>query len=133
MTLNLREQAESDLSFTLEGAFGLPVTLIAPDGAIQSKSANDITADLVGQVLYDTVRVNPDTGEEMVVNNPVVVLRRSSLDRIPIPGEKWIVKIPVDPLTTAILEDFLIDETRPPEGGRSIGFIRLYLRRVQQS
>ena len=125
MALNLREQAESDLSFTLEGAFGLPVTLIAPDGSIQD--------DLVGQVLYDTVRINPETGEEMVVNNPVVVLRRSSLDRIPLPGEKWIVKIPVDPSITATLEDFMIDETRPPEGGRSIGFIRLYLRRAQQS
>ena len=119
MALNLREQAESDLSFTLEGAFGLPVTLIAPDGSIQD--------NLTGQVLYDTIKVNPETGEEMVVNNPVVSLRRSSLDRIPLPGEKWIVKIPVDPSTTATLEDFIIDQTRPPEGGRSIGFIRLYL------
>ena len=51
---NLRELAESDLGTTLEGDFALPVELIDPDGVKQS---------LVGQVLYDTVEFNPETGE----------------------------------------------------------------------
>ena len=123
--MNLRERTEQDLAYSLEGDWALPVTLISPDGETQ--------ADIGGQVLYDTVRVNPDTGEDMVVNKPVVSLRRSSLDRVPVEGEKWIVKIPLDPRTDAALADFMLDPTRPPEGGRSIGFIRLYLRKVIQS
>lgn len=129
--MNLREQVESDLSFTLEGLWGLPVELIDPDG-------NEITltvsgAPLVGQILYDVVKINPETGEEMIVNKPVVTLRRSSLSRVPEPGEKWFVRIPTSPSTTATKEDFIIDQTRPPEGGASIGFIRLYLRRAKES
>ena len=131
--VNLREQAELDLGKTLEGVFGLPVILIDPDGNIQSKSANDPDADLTGQVLYDTVKTSPDTGEDVVVNNPIVVLRRSSLDRVPAPNENWVVKIPVSPSVTAEKEDFIISPTRPPEGGTSIGFIRLYLQRIEQS
>jgi hypothetical protein len=122
--MNLRELAESDLLTTLEGEWALPVTLISPDAETQT--------GIMGQVLYDTVRVNPETGEDMVVGNPVVSLRRSSLNRVPLSGENWIVKIPTIPSFTAPLEDFVIDPTRPIEGGRSIGFIRLYLRKVVQ-
>jgi hypothetical protein len=132
MPINLREQIESDLSRTLEKEYGLPVVLIDPDGNTIEVSQND-GQPLVGQVLYDTVRINPDTGEEMIVNNPIVSLRRSSLSRVPQAGENWIVKIPTDPSTTAAKEDFIISSTRPPEGGRSIGFIRLYLQRAKQT
>lgn len=130
--VNLREQVESDLSFTLEREWKLPVVLIDPDGNTIDTSLND-GETLGGQILYDTVRINPTTGEEMVVNNPIVSLRRSSLSRVPLPGEKWVVKIPTTPSTTAPKEDFVLSPTRPPEGGRSIGFIRLYLQRVEQS
>ena len=68
-----------------------------------------------------------------MVNNPIVVLRRSSLERVPVAGEKWLVKIPIDPVEGSTIDDFIIDPTRPPEGGRSIGFIRLYLRKAEQS
>lgn len=129
---NLREIAESHLATSIEKEWGLPVKLVSPDGVIIETSVHT-GEDLKGQVLYDTVRINPDTGEEMVVGNPVVVLRRSSLSRVPESGEKWIVKIPTSPSESATLEDFIIDPSRPPEGGRSIGFIRLYLRRAVQS
>jgi hypothetical protein len=131
LTTNLRERAESDLKHSLESGFGLPVTLIDPDG-VTIDTKNGTTDPLVGQVLYDTVRVNPETGEDMIVNNPIVTLRRSSLSRIPKAGEKWFVKIPVTPSETAELVDFVTDSTRPPEGGNSIGFVRLYLRKAQQ-
>jgi hypothetical protein len=120
---NLRQQAEADLAFTLEGDFSLPVELTDPDGLKQS---------VTGQVLYDTVVVSPDTGQEVVVNNPVITLRRSSLNRIPGPAENWFVKIPTTPSATAEMSDFVIDTDRPPEGGGSIGFIRLYLKKASQ-
>ena len=129
--MNLRERIETDLKTSLEGVWGLPVVLISPDGEVINTSLNG--GDLFGQVLYDTIRVNPETGEPMVVGNPIVTLRRSSLSRVPVSGEKWIVKIPTDPSETATLEDFINDPTRPVEGGRSIGFIKLYLRRARQS
>lgn len=120
---NLRELIESDLGTTLEGDFALPVELIDPDGAKQT---------LVGQVLYDTITLDPETGEPITANNPMVALRRTSLTRVPVAGEKWIVKIPTDPSATAPLEEFMITGDRPPDGGRSIGYIRLHLMRVVQ-
>lgn len=100
----------------------MPVTLIGPDGVRQS--------NLLGQVLYDIVRLNPETGEEVVVETPVVTLRRSSLARIPQAGEKWLVEIPVTPSTTATTEQYTLG--KPPEGGRSLGVIRLYLQKIEQ-
>ena len=128
--MNLRVLAESDLKTTLEGDWGLPVILISPDGVQQDKSANDPTADLTGQVLYDTLVQNPDTGSEMVAHKPVVTLRISSLNRVPQQGESWIVKIPTIPNPAATKEDFFLE--RPTEDGSSIGFIRLYLMRAKQ-
>lgn len=122
---NLRELAESHLAITLEGDFGLPVNLIGPDGIRYN--------DLIGQVIFDIRRLNPETGEEMTVSTPVVTLRRSSLSRIPKAGEKWIVEIPETPSTTADKKQYIISPTRAPEGGASIGFIRLYLQDVEQS
>jgi len=125
MAVNLREQAEQDLAHTLEGAFALPVVLIDPDGVTYD--------DLVGQVLYDTVVEDPATGGTVVIDEPVVTLRRSSLTRIPGPGENWAVKIPITPSRTGDLVTHLIDPSKSPEGGASIGFIRLYLKKAAQS
>ena len=125
MVTNLRVLTESHLSVTLEGAFSLPVILIAPDGVT--------LPEVRGQINYETVIINPDTGEEIAINTPNVSLRRSSLTRIPEAGEKWVVKIPVSPEENAPVESFIISPTQPPQGGRSIGFIRLYLNRIEQS
>lgn len=124
MPTNLREQAETDLAVTLEGDFGLPVELTGPDGLTQS---------VTGQVLFDHRELNPDTGEEIVIAEPVVTLRRASLSRIPQPGETWFVKIPQTPSTSATLAPYVINRDRPPEGGGSIGFIRLYLQKARQA
>lgn len=130
--MNLRERAESDLSQSLEGDFGLPVELIDPDGEIiNTRQSDDST--LKGQVLYNSKDVDIDTGLPIVINRPVVTLRRSSLSRIPVAGEKWIVRIPKNPSETDTLIDFALDESRPPETGQSIGFIKLYLRTTQQT
>lgn len=123
--MNLRELAESDLAVTLEGDFGLPVELIDPDGTKYT--------GIEGQILYDQLTADPETGEPITVNNPIVSVRRSSLVRVPQPGENWVVKIPITPSRTAALEDFMLSPVKPPGGGGSIGFIKLYLQRIIQS
>jgi len=125
--VNLRAQAEADLAVSLEDpdGFGLPVVLISPDGVKYDKSANDATQDLSGQILYDTTVLSPETGLDMIVHKPVVTLRRTSLARIPLATEKWMIMIPEtpDPAATKVLHAI----ERAPEEGKSIGFIRLYL------
>jgi hypothetical protein len=120
------------LGKSLEGDFGLPVELITPDAVIINTRQSDLTP-LVGQVLYNSKDVDVDTGLPIVVNNPVVTLRRSSLSRVPVAGENWVVKIPKNPSETDTLIDFGLDPSRPPEGGQSMGFIKLYLRLIEQS
>lgn len=115
--MNLRELAEQDLEVTLEGDWSTPVALVAPDGAVYS--------DLRGQLLHDLVRMNMETGERMVNREPIVSLRRSSLPRIPRAGETWLVTLPDG--------QYILSPVRPPEGGESLGFIRLYLQAVEQS
>lgn len=123
--MGLRERVESDLARTLEGKWSLPFNLIAPDGTR--------TDGLRGQILYDIVRMNPDTGEQMTVATPVVSARRSTLPRIPAPGETWIVEIPELPREDADKIQYVISPVRPPEGGSSIGFIRIYLQEIEST
>lgn len=128
--MGLRAEIEEDLSDFLEGGdYGQSIALIAPDGAKYSKSAHDPTADLMGQVLYDSISETED-GVQVIDHNPVVSLRRSSLERIPAPNEKWGVEIPTGPRDNAPRETFILE--RASEDGGSIGFIRLYLRKAEQ-
>lgn len=103
----------------------MPVTLTAPDG--------ERYTGLTGQVLYDIVRLNPDTGERITVSTPVVTLRRSSLPRVPQPGENWLVEIPESPLAGAPMVQKVTSGVRPPQGGASLGMIRIYLQDVEDS
>ena len=108
--------------------------LVSPDGVTYDKSANDPTADLVGQVLYDTVIENisqGDVGGSIVIQQPSVSIRRTSLTRVPVAGEKWEVKVPDKPLYAAPKESYIME--RAPEDGRSIGFINLFITKAQQS
>lgn len=88
---------------------------------------------LYGQVLYDTLEQNPDTGADMIMHKPVVTLRRTSLVRIPEATERnrWLVSIPKTPSMTAELQPYIVGQ--PSEGGNSHGFIRLYLTQPLQS
>jgi len=134
---NLRERAESDLKKTLEKDFALPVTITSPDGVKQEfseNSADPLNPDVLsGQILYSYVAVNPDTGEEIIVNNPIVSLRRSSLTRVPEAGETWLFEIPITPSTTAAKVPFIMDAGKSPENDDSIGYIRFYLTKAEQS
>lgn len=125
--MNLRELAESHLAQTLENPdhFGLPIVLIAPDGTEYDA--------VYGQVLYDTHQFDDGLGIDVVVPNPVVTVRKSSLTRIPLASEKnqWAVRIPSTPSLTASTETYLMG--RVSEDGDSIGFLRLYLSKTVQS
>lgn len=136
--MSLRERAERDLGVTLEdpNQWGLPVELTGPDGIEIKTSANSPDPEnplaLYGQVLYNTVRTNAE-GEQVVTPLPVIVLRRSSLSRVPQDGESWLVRFPTEPSLTAELANYSLDSDQPTEGGRSIGFIRLYPTKTEQS
>lgn len=135
--MNLREQVEKDLAFSLEGDdWGLPVELIDPSGNKYSTSENSPDPEnplpLKGQILYDQLAANPDTGEVITVNNPIITLRRSSLARIPADGERWSIKIPTEPSLSAAMENFVLSPVRPHGGGQSIGYIKLYAQRIEQ-
>lgn len=132
MAENLREQLEQDLGESLEGEWGLPVVLIDPDGIKYATSANDVTKPLTGQVLYGKKEFNPDTGQEIYINTPIITLRISSLARVPQNGETWNVQIPTSPSTTAPLVLFIF-KGRPLEGGASLGFLRIYPQKAVQA
>lgn len=128
---NLRVLAEKDLGQTLEGEYGLPVELRDPDGVKITTSAND-GSPLVGQIMIDTVEIT-ETEQNVVNTNPIVVLRVSSLSRVPKAGEDWHVRIPILPDPAAPKEDFVLDGSNVDTGGATIGFIRLHLRKAEQS
>lgn len=129
--MNLRALAENDLGVTLEGDWSSPVTLISPDGERYTQTVDG--RPLTGQVLYEIVRDDLDRGEKVTYDTPVVTLRRSSLPRIPLAGEKWGVIIPSAPVVGAPTRLCTISPLRPPEGGASLGYIRLYLQNVEQT
>jgi len=120
--VDMRALVESDLEDLLEGDFGLPVTLISPAGE---------SVTVMGQVAYDTRRYDPTTGAEMIIDTPVVTVRRSSLPTIPADGENWSVRIPSTPTVTGELETYIVET--PLQGGRSYGWITLQLTKVSQS
>ena len=121
--MNLRVQAELDLAESLEDTegFGLPIVFIDPDGD---------SFEVQGQVLYDTIIQDPDTGLPVSTGQPVVAVRISSLTRVPIAGEKWICRIPETPDPNAAKSSHAIE--RAGEDGSSIGFTRFYLTKAIQ-
>lgn len=116
--------AESLLSFTLEGDFGVPCTLVAPDGT--TYATNSLGLPIKGRLIYDHAEVN-ENGETVVIHSPCLTLRASTLPRIPRADEPWAFKVPLNMANQAITTTFVLDPDRPPKDGMSIGFIRFYL------
>jgi hypothetical protein len=128
---NLRAAIENDLAESMEGEWKIDVELTDPDGNVQTMSANDPTATLGGQVLYFSQPVDPITGEQTIVNMPVVSLRISSLDRVPANGEKWFIRMPISPVAGAEKVSFVFTGTKAKEHGTDIGFIRIYPQKIE--
>ncbi len=129
--INLRAQIEKDLGDSIESEWKMPVELTGPDGITQKYSVNNPSALLGGQILYYTQSINPETGETIIVNKPVVSLRVSSLTRVPQSGEKWYIKMPVSPIANSPFKDYVFTPTRAIEDGQDIGFIRIYPQKME--
>lgn len=130
--INLRQQIELDLGDTIESEYKMPVQITGPDGITQVYKKGSISVLLGGQVLYTTRKLNPETGEVIVINEPVVTLRISSLNRVPKAGENWYIKMPVSPVAGALYQAFTFTPTHAPEGGQDIGIIKIYPQRIEQ-
>jgi hypothetical protein len=128
---NLRQAVEKDLADSLEGEWKMPVEITFPNGIMQKYSANNPMELLGGQILYYTRRENPATGEMMIVQEPVVTLRLSSLIQAFTPGEKCYIKMPISPRVNAEYRRFVFTPTRAAENGIDIGFIRIYPQRIE--
>lgn len=130
---NLRQAIEKDLKDSLEGEFKVPVELTGPDGITQIYSENDPGELLGGQVLYFSKEENPETGEIIIIDNPVVSLRISSLKRVPADGETWYIKMPISPVAGAEKISFVFTATRSKMSGTDIGFIRIYVQKIEDT
>ena len=130
--LNLRVRAANDAKRLNIRDWGLLVELISPDGIKYNTDKESGEPLKAIQLLYDRTRIIPETGEDMIIPEPIVILSRLSLERIPAPGEKWTVRIQESPINENFL-DYAISPTRSPEGGKSLEIIRLYLQKLEQS
>jgi hypothetical protein len=119
---------ESDLADTIEGEFGVPVTLVTPDGETVTTTVDG--RPLVGKVRWSWPNENPETGVAVAIENPVVTLRRSSLSRVPATGENWGIIIPRGPRSGDETELYTLDTSYAVEGGRTLGKVRLPLVRT---
>jgi len=122
--LNIPALAESDLGDTIEGEFGVPVTLTSPGGV-------EIT--LRGFVRRSYRDTREKSGDTVIVNAPVVKLRLSSLPELPATGEKWIIGIPENPLDGAGMELYDLDPKKPVEVNRSKGTVKLFLAKMRNA
>lgn len=122
---NLRESAAKRVSNHLSGGrFSLPVELIDDEAVLYSVN---------GSILYDTVGIDPDSGAEILIDNPVVVLSKQDLVRVPQQGEKWVVRIPTEPKVSGIKESFMLSPESPLAGGGSLDYITLFLKKLEQT
>ena len=129
--MNLREHiATNGLKASIEGNFGLSVVLIDPDG--DTIDTNEDGNTLKGQVLYDRIGEDPETGDEIVVKEISVSLRKSALSRVPQAGETWKISFPLDPADPNTLTTHLLTKNKAPVTGGSIGFIKYFPAEVDQ-
>jgi hypothetical protein len=118
MTRNLRERIVADNEKILVGPFGLPGIVVDPTTGIKQS--------VRGQVIYHSVRINPDTGARLVSEKVCFVVHTANLTRVPALQESWVFAVPATPSETAPLEWYATAIDQPPENGRTFGFVRLY-------
>ena len=110
---NLRAAIEADLADGIEGEFAIAISLLSPDGVRYTER---------GIFSTTSKRIDPSTGETVIVETPVLTLRTSSLTRVPVAGEKWHVFV-----NSA---HYVIGSDRAPEKS-GIGFTRFYLQSLE--
>ena len=131
--MNLRELAVEDVKVLNNKDWGLPIELTDPDG--NRYNTDNVTGGTLkaAQILYDYRKLDPTTGEEITVHEPIVTIAKASLTRVPVTGETWFIKMPTEPSESATLQSRVVTIDRALEGGSSLGFIRLYPGEVEQS
>ena len=130
---NLRTRAIKDLKNQNIKNWGTSVEFIDPDGIVYNTDNETGKPLRTLQTLYDRRDENPDTGEPITVHEPVIVQARSSLSRIPAPGEQWSIRFPLDPTDENTLSNYVFNSDRSMGEGNSLGFIRIYPFRLVQS
>lgn len=129
----LRNQAIADMKKLNISDWSLPVILIAPDGVKYALDAETNETLKAVQILYDRKEIDPDSGEQIMVKEPVVTLALSSLSRVPKDGENWSVQFPMDPTKPDVLTTFLFTSDKAFKDGQSLGFIRIYPQKADQT
>jgi len=132
MSFDIRKHIATDgLKLMVEKNFSSLVELVAPDGTIIN--TNEDGDPLRGEVLYDRDAIDPETGDLITVSTTKITLRKSALSRVPVAGEKWGIKFPINPATPTVLSTFKIGTGKAPTDGQSIGFISLFPGELDQS
>jgi len=130
--MNIRTHLSTKgLKRMLEGNYGLPVVLVAPDGT--TINTDEDGNALKGQVLYDHDSIDPETGDLMSTKEIRVTLRKTALSQVPASGETWKVSIPTDPSDPGTMTTYLINADESVIDGQSAGFIVLKLKNVDAS
>lgn len=122
---NLRIEAESDLGEMLESDFGQQIFFKSPN------TGN--TFDVQGRFDLYPSRENPDTGQMIIIANASVSVRASTMPEIPKAGEKWAIRAQPTPVENAPFEDFVMTPDQAPEEATRMGWITIFLQRIEQS
>ena len=110
---------------SMGSSFNIPVNLKYPDGSEQT--------GLIAQVLYDREGIDPDTGDEIVVNETRITLIKADLDQEISVGMNLAVEYPPDPANQDILTTEIMNGDKAPVDGGSIGFITIFPKKTEQS
>jgi len=106
--------------------FGMPVELLTP-GGIWLKTHAKTGAPLKALMTqYGKIEISLTTGEPVVLEEPIVTMSLLSLVRVPKKGERWVIKMPIEPSPSAPLVTFGLNNVQAPDGGSSLGTIQLY-------
>lgn len=130
--MNIRTHiATSGLKIMLEGNYGIPVVLTAPDATVIDTDEDGKT--LKGQVLYDHDSLDPESGDLISVKATQVTLRKTALSRVPVAGENWQVSIPLDPSDLTTFTTMISTADESTVDGQSAGFVILKPKDAEQS
>ncbi len=69
--------------------WGCEIILEAPDGSALSTDAITGLQLRAIQIMFNSTKLDPDSGEDIIVPNPQISLSIDSLSVVPLPGENW--------------------------------------------
>ena len=131
---SLRETAEKDLYDCIESEWGSVIEIMSPMGVTQRYSANNPTELLKGSVRMYSRRENPETGEPVVVDQPSVTVRISSLTTVPHAEDtdNWIIRFAPSPVHGTLLKSYTFTIDTAAEKGTDMGILKLYIHEISQ-